>query len=72
MRLVYTATGQNVSVGDVVTVRDRPHTVGFFRPPSNPASSGKVTVWPEGNRAAAREYFVSVIGAEWIDREDRP
>lgn len=71
MRLVYTASGKPVAMGDTVTLDGQAHTVMFFRPPHRPASSGKIVVAPTGNPRAANEYYVSVIGAQWIDREDQ-
>ena len=66
MKLVYEGTTREVKVGDEVTLGDgETVTVTYFRPPHKPSSSGKVSV--DGNR----EYYVSVIGAEWIEREDR-
>lgn len=71
MRLVYKATGEEVKVGDVVTMRDGNQCeVKYFRPPHSSSSSGKVTVKEDG-RSFQMEYYVSVIGAEWIEREDR-
>ena len=71
MRLVYTKSGEEVKVGDVVeTSRGEKCTVKYFRPPHKPSSSGKVTVQLEGHEHCS-EYYVSVIGAEWIEREDR-
>jgi len=70
MRLVYEKTGAEVKVGDIVeTSRGQKVRVDFFREPHKPASSGKVVV--KGADGSAREYYVSVIGAEWIEREDR-
>ena len=71
MRLVYKATGKEVKVGDVVTTsKGEKCEVTYFRPPHKPSSSGKVTVQFEGSNSSM-EYYVSVIGAEWIEREDR-
>lgn len=81
MRLVYethkdpTKVGAEVQVGDQVNLWSQkgPHTgalvrVEFFRPPHKPASSGHVTV-AEGKQRS--EVYVSIIGAVWIEREDR-
>ena len=71
MRLVYKTTGTEVKVGDVVTTsRGEKCTVTYFRPPHKPSSEGKISVRTEGCSFDS-EYFVSVIGAEWIEREDR-
>lgn len=72
MKLVYTATGKPVTVGDIVTLRDNVKAkVAYFRPPHSAASSGKVTVQFSKDSLDTREYYVSVINAEWIDRDDR-
>ena len=71
MRLVYKANGTEVKVGDVVTTsRGQKCKVTYFRPPHKPSSEGKVSVRTEGS-SFDMEYYVSVIGAEWIEREDR-
>ncbi len=79
MRLVYKNSGNEVKVGDVVPdFRGELQKVISFREPHKPSSSGKVSVKtplpPVGDGPAfsdEREYFVSVINAEWIEREDR-
>ena len=71
MRLVYKANGKEVKVGDMVTTsRGEKCEVTYFRQPHSPSSEGKISVRFEGN-SFDREYYVSVIGAEWIEREDR-
>jgi len=77
MRLVYQETGDEVRVGDRVVLRDGEVVeVTYFRPPHKPSSSGKVCVRtvsddPADEWRSDSEYYVSVIGAEWIEREDR-
>lgn len=69
MKLVYKETGIEVKEGDIVLKRSGNWVVESFRPPHKPDSEGKVAVrFHTGN---AQEYYVSVIGAEWIEREDR-
>lgn len=71
MRLVYEETGKEVKVGDkAVTFRGEPVEVTYFREPHKASSSGKVSVKREG-ASMSMEYYVGVIGAEWIEREDR-
>lgn len=70
-QLVYKSDGQEVKVGD--KIKDKDHAgvweVTYYRYPSSPASEGKVSVnTPNGG---IREYYVSVIGAHWINRTDR-
>lgn len=72
MRLVYTKTGTEVKEGDVVEVaHGQKVEVTYFREPHKPSSSGKVSVRYFENDGTM-EYYVSVIGAEWIEREDQP
>ena len=65
MKLVYTTTQAPVQVGDEVLINGYPARVEHFRPPHKPESSGKVSL------SNGAEFYVSVIGAEWIEREDR-
>ena len=71
MRLIYTETREPVEIGDFVWLsgREKPATVIHFAKPHKPSSSGKVTVRDSDERTS--EYCVGVIGAEWIEREDR-
>lgn len=73
MRLVYTATQQPVAIGDRVTVDGFELVVDYFAKPHKPDSSGKVSLRVPGNTdvCGGPEYYVSIIGAEWIEREDR-
>jgi hypothetical protein len=72
MRLVYEASGTEVKVGDFVYIGDDRYTVMYFAKPHKPASSGKVTVrHPYDDVGWGEEYYVNVIGAKWIEREDR-
>jgi hypothetical protein len=70
--LVYEATGKPVLLGDEVTIHGLRCVVAFYRAPHKAGSEGKVTVHVGGSRTAPVEYYVSIIGARWIDREDRP
>ena len=78
MRLVYRSgreygarAGKEVAVDDVI---DLGHgelvKVDHFWPPHKPASSGFVMTKTVSTGRFA-EYYVGVIGAEWIEREDR-
>jgi hypothetical protein len=71
MRLVYDKTGLPVKAGDVIHLDGQPHFVHGFREPHKPASSGKVSVKAMNDAGYCREYYVGVIGATWIDRDDR-
>lgn len=71
MRLVYTATQKPVQAGDIVVVAGRQLEVGHFAKPHKPDSSGKVSLRLPGADMDSFEYFVGIIGAEWIEREDR-
>lgn len=68
--LVYTATGEPVKEGDRITLDGGCVEVIWFGPPKSPASEGKVTVKALGAKWGS-EYYVSVIGAKWINRRDR-
>lgn len=74
-KLIYSDTKKEVKLGDRINLRaDEDNqfewvTVCDFREPHKPASSGKVVV--KHATGATREYYVGVIGAEWINRRDR-
>jgi hypothetical protein len=75
MKLVYKATALPVAGGDIVAL-GAGETVRIvnFNPPHKASSQGHVLVEPAKGRDRIhhrREYYVSVIGAEWIEREDR-
>lgn len=63
--------GQEVKVGhEGQTFRGESVVVEHFRPPHSPSSEGKMTVRQiVGNLTV--EYYVGVIGAAWVDREDQ-
>lgn len=72
MRLVYDNSGKEVKIGDVVHLDGNAYTVYYFDKPHKPASSGKVLLTPISNeKSFSHEYYVGVIGATWIEREDR-
>lgn len=69
MRLVYKETGKEVKVGDVWVKDGISYTVDSFEKPHKPASSGSVHL--SYGQAQYCKYYVNIIGAEWIEREDR-
>lgn len=76
MRLVYEKTGIEVQVGDIVeTIRGLKVRVHSFDKPHKPDSEGKIMV--EGavdggpGFLGKVNYYTGVIGAQWIEREDR-
>jgi len=71
MKLIYTATGKEVAVGDVAkTFRGEPPVIVVsFKKPHKSNASGKVFV-KYSSDGVQMEYYVSVIGAMWINRED--
>jgi hypothetical protein len=73
MRLVYKANQHPVRLGDNVAMPDGSNgTICYFSVPHKPDSEGKVTLLAEGAKEPhGTEVYVSVIGAEWIEREDR-
>lgn len=71
MQLVYKDTSKPVKVGDIFRLHNGENAeVHFFRPPHKASSEGKVTMRFNDDDHMI-EYNVSVIGAEWINREDR-
>ena len=67
MNLIYTKTGKEVKIGDIATTfRDQKVVVVYFAEPHKITSSGKVTCRPVDSKDS-EEFFVGVIGAEWID-----
>ena len=71
-RLIYVATGELVKRDDKITLRDGEiRTVGHFAPPHKANSEGKVTVHAGADDLHGREYYVSIIGAKWVGREDQ-
>ena len=72
MRLIYVKTGLPVAVGDVVNdFRGDKAEVTYFAKPHKSCSEGKVSIKEPGTDSMSHECYVSVIGAEWVDREDR-
>lgn len=73
MKLVYSKNKCPVCVGDRIVIDEEQYEVKFFSKPHKPAASGKVTVAPAGfnDFEHDREFYVSIIGAEWIEREDQ-
>lgn len=72
MKLIYEQTGKEVAVGDVVTLKNKgDYTVTIIQKPHKPSSTGRVYIRPVDGEGADREYFPSVIGAKWIEREDQ-
>lgn len=83
MRLIYKQdqplcgkkAGDQVEVDDIVTCGKDTYRVEYFAKPRSPASSGKITVSAAASDKTVygrqMEYYVGVIGAEWIEREDR-
>lgn len=71
MRLIDKSTKEEVEVGDKFEDKDGDvFKVEYFRKPHKSSSAGKVTVsdvWGD-----THEYYVGIIGLEWIEREDRP
>lgn len=78
MKLVYKNTGEPVKVGDIIPAECDDERTGMrvlgFKEPHKPSSGGKVHVavqYGDDEHDDTREYFVSVIGAHWIEREDQ-
>jgi hypothetical protein len=70
MKLIYTNTGAPAKLGDTVeTFRGERAILLGIQEPHKPASTGRVYIQLDGSRAS-REFFPSVIGAEWVGRGD--
>lgn len=75
MRLVYRDNGNEVKIGDIIYLdgdgreEDECVKVMSIEKPHKPSSTGRVYVQQSGF-SMQRSYFPSVIGAEWIERED--
>ena len=72
MKLVYEASKKLVKVGDKVTLArgGEKAKVAWFMPPHTSESEGKVTVYLVKS-GHTQEFYVSIIGAVWVEREDR-
>lgn len=70
MKLVYLDTHKPVETGDIVDLRDGKAIVAYVTEPHKPSSTGRVGVMYVKDKWT-REYFPSVIGADWIGRTDR-
>ena len=72
MRLVYEESGDApVQVGDVVKVDGTPYFVYSITEPHKPSSTGRVICKAMTDRPWLCEWFPSVIGARWIERDDQ-
>lgn len=71
MRLIYQSTKAEVKVGDITHVRNQPYVVTQIRQPHSPASTGRVCLRSMCERKYYFEYYPIVIGADWVEREDR-
>lgn len=71
MRLIYSDTKTEVSSGDIVRAKNgQIFEVMSITKPHHPGSTGRVHV-KEADNGWSQGFFPSVIGAEWVDREDR-
>ena len=72
MKLIYKETGEEVKIGDRVPVdtENKTATVTSMEPPHKPSSVGFVTLKEDGT-GFSLEFYVPVIDATWIEREDR-
>ncbi len=69
MKLVYSNNGVEVKAGDPAkTFRGESVTVKAIIKPRSPQSTGRVEIEIDGGTA---ENYPSVIGAEWVGREDQ-
>lgn len=70
MRLIYSKDKTTVSQGDVVYIHRKKHVITNIQKPHKPESTGRVYVQAKGETHSS-SYYPSVIGAEWIEREDQ-
>ena len=70
MKLIYKFSGEEVTVGDEVYVDEIKYNIIDITPPHKPSSSGKVLLKESIDQLLTCEYYVDVIKAEWIERED--
>lgn len=72
MKLVYDESGDaEVQTGDVVHVDNVPYFVMSITKPHKPSSTGRVLCKAMNEHGWINEWFPSVIGAKWIEREDQ-
>jgi hypothetical protein len=71
MRLVYEENQRPVLLGDTAIVHNEKGFVSRIVKPHKPASTGRVEITFFRSQSK-QEFFPSVIGADWIEREDRP
>lgn len=78
MKLVYETSGDPVKVGDRIEKDGYVWVVDSIQEPHHAGSTGRVYVslpdWQHPNEprsVGTRGYFPGVIGAVWIEREDR-
>ena len=71
MRLIYEKTGEEVRAGDLVSSQDGElFRLDFYREPHKPSSTGRVYVTRMVEQGGQLEFFPSVVGAKWVERED--
>ena len=67
MQLINTATREPLQLGDIVeTFRGERAILLGMAEPHKPSSTGRVYIQLDDSRAS-REFFPSVIGAEWVN-----
>lgn len=73
MNLIYNHNQESVEVGDIIELNDMTVKVRYFREPHKPSSSGKISVdvLNVDGENVCREFYVGVLGARWINREDQ-
>jgi hypothetical protein len=72
MKLVYSNDNEPVRVGDIIlTFRNEMYELESMREPHHSGSTGRVYVKPVFGNDSSREFFPSVVGAEWVP-DDTP
>ena len=69
MRLIYRSGGKPVAIGDRVLLRDGEVEVTGLEKPHKPSAAGRVIL--KNDLGTVFTLYVTAIGGEWIEREDR-
>ena len=68
MRLINTTTRQPINTGAIVQdFRGQRWVLEGGRPPHKPSSTGFIWVRSVDGRGLSREFYPSVIGAQWVN-----
>jgi hypothetical protein len=71
MKLIYERNGNEVNLGDTVLIKGKPYYLQAIIEPHKPSSTGRVWCVTMDERKVFNEWFPSVIGAVWVNRNDQ-